>query len=214
VRVHGLPKVGKSSIIRSARSLDLPKGKADAGISARTWSKEGLFTNLVFRDTDVTEEMWQEWSRAPLNAKYMLGEQGRTVHLVIHARNVQVSWSLQMQSCPLPDTYLQLSGPAALITASRLLQEDDNSLVVIMLNKTDLSEKWLQAQSSKHLEETARYMIDAGIGADVMKTRLRWFAVSADNGNGIGDAFREIARELRREEPIQCVASESMDIDA
>lgn len=91
VRVHGIPDVGKSSIIRSARSLDMLSEKADAGISLRSWVKDGAMSTLIFCDSNVTTPDWEDWRSRPENVKYGHEQQGRTVHLVVHADDVPVS---------------------------------------------------------------------------------------------------------------------------
>lgn len=71
-------------------------------------------------------------------------------------------------------------------------------MVAIIRNKADLIQGGSAVQSPVQIEEVAKYMLQMGIPANTLERRLRWFAMSADNGDGVGDAFRTLCRELRR----------------
>lgn len=91
VRLHGSSGVGKSSVIRSARSLDLPEEKSNMGISVRRWTKDNRTASLVFCDSDVNGHMWQAWKEEPQYVRYKEEQGGRAVHLVVYSDDVRVS---------------------------------------------------------------------------------------------------------------------------
>lgn len=182
VHVQGAAKVGKSSLLLCMKGIDLPKGKPDASIQTLFLPKGDRGVHLILRDCGVSKGAWDAWNVDPVNRQVITsatsGAMGREVQIFVYAADAKsTGWHAHQE------------------VLIRLRFGYWDSMLVLVRNKIDLD------CQPNNQAESLRFFEQNGISADVVKKRVRFFDVSANTADGVSDALRSIARELRAEIP-------------